>query len=38
LAEVIFPLLKPLYDAFDFTPLSPSMVSTEIAKYRNNRY
>jgi len=38
LAEVLHPLLKPLYDAFDFAPLSPNMVSTEIAKYRNNRY
>ncbi|MGX5800611.1 AlbA family DNA-binding domain-containing protein [Bradyrhizobium sp. Arg314] len=38
LAEVMFPLLKPLYDAFDFAPLSPSMISEEIAKFRNNRY
>jgi hypothetical protein len=38
LAEVLLPLLKPLYDAFDFAPLSPNMVSAEIAKYRNNRY
>lgn len=38
LAEVLFPLLKPLYDAFDFAPLSLGMVSEEIAKFRNNRY
>lgn len=38
LAEVLLPLLKPLYDSFDFAPLSLNMVSTEIAKYRNNRY
>lgn len=38
LAEVLVPLLRPLYDAFDFAPLSPSMVSEEIAKFRNNRY
>ena len=38
LAEVLIPLLKPLYDAFDFAPLSPGMVSTEIAKYRNSRF
>jgi hypothetical protein len=38
LAEVLLPLLKPLYDAFDFAPLSPTLVSTEITKYRNNRY
>jgi len=38
LAEVLLPLLKPLYDGFDFAPLTPNMVSEEIAKYRNNRY
>jgi hypothetical protein len=38
LAEVLLSLLKPLYDAFDFAPLSPNMVSAEITKYRNNRY
>lgn len=38
LAEVLLPLLKPLYDAFEFAPLNPKMVSAEIAKYRNNRF
>ncbi|WP_167507120.1 MULTISPECIES: ATP-binding protein [unclassified Mesorhizobium] len=38
LAEVLVSLLRPLYDAFDFAPLSPTMVSEEIAKFRNNRY
>lgn len=38
LTEVLLPLLQPLYDAFDFAPLSASMVSEEIAKFRNNRY
>jgi hypothetical protein len=38
LAEVLLPLLQPLYDAFDFAPLSPGLVNAEIAKYRNSRY
>jgi hypothetical protein len=38
LAEVLFPLLTPLYDAFNFTPLSPGTVSAEIGKYKNSRY
>jgi hypothetical protein len=38
LVEVLIPLLKPLYDAFDFAPLSPNMVSSEIARLRNNRF
>ncbi|MER9014523.1 ATP-binding protein [Mesorhizobium sp. M0898] len=38
LNEVLLQLLKPLYDAFNFAPLTPQMVSQETAKYRNNRY
>ncbi len=38
LVEVLLPLLTPLYEAFDFTPLNPTMVTREVAKFRNNRY
>jgi len=38
LDELLHTLLRPLYDAFDFSPLSPQTVSAEIAKYRNSRF
>jgi hypothetical protein len=38
LVEVLLPLLTPLYEAFDFTPLHPNTVTKEVAKFRNNRY
>jgi hypothetical protein len=38
LDEVLLSLLKPLYDAFDFAPLSPDMVSAELKKLRKSRF
>ena len=36
--EVLLPLLKPLYEAFDFVPISAQVVAEELNKFRNNRY
>jgi hypothetical protein len=36
--EVLLPLLRPLYEAFDFAPLSPETVTQELGKFRNTRY
>ncbi len=38
LAEIIHPLLSPLYDRFNFFQLPFNLVSEELEKMRNNRY
>jgi hypothetical protein len=38
LEEILLNLLKPLYDAFDFAPLSMNMVRSEVSKYKNTRF
>lgn len=38
LVEVLLPLLKPLYEAFDFAPLTAEMVTHEVTELRKNRY
>ena len=36
--EVLLPLLRPLYEAFDFAPISAELITQELGKFRNNRY
>lgn len=36
--EVLMALLSPLYEAFDFAPLTTDMISRELAKFRNSRF
>lgn len=36
--EVLLPLLAPLYEAFDFTPLTAELITHELAKFRNSRF
>jgi hypothetical protein len=37
-SEVMVSLLRPLYEAFDFAPLSVDLISQELRKFRNHRY
>ncbi len=38
LAEVLFPVLRPLYEMFDFFPLAQQGVAEEVARLRERRY
>jgi hypothetical protein len=36
--EVLLPLLRPLYEAFDFAPISAELVAGELGRFRNRRF
>lgn len=38
LAEVLFPVLRPLYEMFDFFPLSQRAVAEEVSRLRERRF
>jgi hypothetical protein len=38
LPEIVFPLMQPFYELFDFFKLSMSLVQEELAKVRSGRF
>jgi hypothetical protein len=38
LPELVYPVVRPLYELFDFFELPPNLVGEELAKMRQNRF